>query len=69
MEARISRRVRPGCVWMPMHFAEGRANLVTNPAGDSETGTPEYKVCAVAIERIAAASQKGAASADTVMDG
>jgi formate dehydrogenase (NADP+) alpha subunit len=50
--AQISRRVRPGCVWMPMHFAEGRANLVTNPAGDSKTGTPEYKVCAVAVEKI-----------------
>jgi len=55
-EARISRRVRPGCVWMPMHFGEGRANLLTNPAGDSKTGTPEYKVCAVAIERAGAAA-------------
>ena len=46
----ISSRVRPGCVWMPMHFAEERVNLLTNDAGDAVTGTPEYKVCAVRIE-------------------
>ena len=40
-----------GCVWMPMHFAEERANLLTNDAGDAVTGTPEYKVCAVRIEQ------------------
>ncbi len=32
-----------------MHFAEERANLLTNDAGDAVTGTPEYKVCAVRI--------------------
>jgi formate dehydrogenase major subunit/formate dehydrogenase alpha subunit len=47
----ISPRVRPGCAWMPMHFAEERANLLTNDAGDAVTGTPEYKVCAVRIEQ------------------
>ena len=47
----ISPRVRPGCVWMPMHFAEERANLLTNDAGDVVTGTPEFKVCAVRIEQ------------------
>ena len=36
-----------------MHFAESRANLLTNDAGDSITGTGEYKVCAVRVERIA----------------
>ncbi len=51
-EAWISPRVRFGCIWMPMHFAESRANLLTNDAGDTVTGTGEYKVCAVAIEKI-----------------
>ncbi len=51
----VSPRVRPGCVWMPMHFAEERANLLTNDAGDAVTGTPEYKVCAVRVERMAEA--------------
>jgi len=37
---------------MPMHFAESRANLLTNDAGDSVTGTGEYKVCAIRVEKI-----------------
>lgn len=41
--------VRRGCVWMPLHFAEARANLLTNAAGDAVTGTAEYKVCAVRL--------------------
>lgn len=49
-EAWISPRVRVGCIWMPMHFAESRANLLTNDAGDSVTGTGEYKVCAVKVK-------------------
>ena len=52
-EAWVSPRVRPGCIWMPMHFAESRANLLTNDAGDSVTGTGEYKVCAVRVEKVA----------------
>ena len=48
-EALISPRMRPGCVWMPMHFADSRANLLTNDAGDAVTGTGEYKVCAVSV--------------------
>ncbi len=48
-KAWVSPRVKPGCVWMPMHFGESRANLLTNDAGDSVTGTGEYKVCAVKI--------------------
>jgi len=55
VEARawVSPRVRRGCVWMPMHFAESRANVLTNDAGDAITGTAEYKVCAVRVEAIA----------------
>lgn len=51
-EAWISPRVRPGCIWMPMHFAESRANVLTNDAGDSITGTGEYKVCAVRVDKL-----------------
>jgi formate dehydrogenase major subunit/formate dehydrogenase alpha subunit len=35
---------------MPLHFAESRANLLTNDAGDTVTQTAEYKVCAVRVE-------------------
>jgi formate dehydrogenase major subunit/formate dehydrogenase alpha subunit len=52
-EVWISPRVRRGCTWMPMHFPDSRVNLLTNDAGDSVTGTGEYKVCAVRVEKIA----------------
>ncbi len=45
----ISPRMRNGCVWMPLHFPESLTNHLTNDAGDSVTGTGEYKVCAVTI--------------------
>ena len=51
--AHFTTAVKPGVVWMPMHFAEARANLLTNDAGDPEIGTPEYKVCAVRMEKLA----------------
>ena len=50
----VSRQVRPGCIWTPLHFAEARANLVTNPAGDPITQTAEYKVCAAEVVRVEA---------------
>lgn len=49
----LSRQVRPGCLWIPLHFAEARANLLTNDAGDPVTGTAEYKVCAAEVRKIA----------------
>ncbi len=46
---RVTDRVRPGRMWMPLHFAEARANLLTVDAGDTVTGTGEYKVCAARV--------------------
>ncbi|MBI5610913.1 MAG: molybdopterin-dependent oxidoreductase [Deltaproteobacteria bacterium] len=52
----VSPRVRHGLVWMPMHnFATAtRTNLLTIDKGDPITGTAEYKVCAVRVERLGA---------------
>ncbi len=50
--ALISPRMRRGCIWMPLHFAEDSVNRLTNDAGDVVTGTGEYKVCAARIERV-----------------
>ena len=47
--AAVSKQVRKGCVWMPFHFAEARANLLTVDDGDAVTGTAEYKVCAAEV--------------------
>lgn len=48
--ARVSSRVARGRLWMPFHFAEARANLLTVDAGDAVTGTGAYKVCACRVE-------------------
>jgi len=52
-----SRRMRKGCIWMSLHFAENRANELTNDVGDPVTGTAEYKVCAARIEPMAEAAR------------
>jgi predicted molibdopterin-dependent oxidoreductase YjgC len=41
-----------GVVFMTFHFAESPANLLTNPALDPVAKIPEYKVCAVRVERL-----------------
>ena len=51
--ALVSRQVRPGSIWMPLHFPNVRANYLTTDAGDQVTGTAEYKVCAARIEPVA----------------
>jgi predicted molibdopterin-dependent oxidoreductase YjgC len=48
--AAIGNRVYPGLVWMALHFAESRVNILTNDVGDPLIGIPEYKVCAIRIE-------------------
>ena len=51
-QARISTDIRPDTVFVPFHFAdEGMVNAVTNSATDPISGMPEFKVCAVQIER------------------
>jgi formate dehydrogenase major subunit/formate dehydrogenase alpha subunit len=49
-EAHYSDRVRPGLVWMSLHFAEAKANWLTHDVGDPLIGTPEFKVSAVRVE-------------------
>ncbi len=53
----VSRRMRRGCIWMPLHFAEDPINRLTTDAGDVLTGTAEYKVCAVRIEPLSTAAK------------
>lgn len=48
--ARLTDRVPPGQVFIPFHFAEGAANVLTNSVLDPESGIPEFKVCAVRVE-------------------
>ena len=50
--ARISGRVARHQVFVPMHYREAAANLLTNPALDPYAGIPEFKVCAVKLEAV-----------------
>jgi len=50
--ARITTAIRPDTVFMPFHWpGEGRANTLTNPALDPTSRMPEFKACAVRVER------------------
>jgi len=48
----VGERVRPDTIWMPFHFAEESANLVTNDVFDPVTATAEYKCCAAVLEKL-----------------
>jgi formate dehydrogenase major subunit len=50
--ARVGRKVSQGETWMPFHFPDSPANVLTNAALDEFARIPEYKVCAVRIEKI-----------------
>ncbi|MFE9409669.1 molybdopterin oxidoreductase family protein [Streptomyces sp. NPDC006704] len=50
--ARVTAAIRSDTVFMPFHWpGEGRANNLTNPALDPVSKMPEFKACAVRVER------------------
>ena len=49
----LTEKVQPGLVFMTFHFAEACANVLTIKALDPIAKIPEYKVCAVKVERAA----------------
>lgn len=50
--ARLTGRVTPGMVFTSFHFPDAPVNKLTNPARDPVAKIPEYKVCAVRVEKI-----------------
>ena len=52
VKAKITEKSPPKVVYMTFHFAESAANLLTNTALDPVAKIPEFKVCAVRIERV-----------------
>ena len=51
--ARVTEAVRAGAVFVPfVKLEESAANFLTNSASDPVSKIPEYKVCAVRIERL-----------------
>ena len=49
--ARISEKAIEGTVFIPFHYSQAAANKLTNAAFDPTAKIPEYKVCAIRIER------------------
>jgi assimilatory nitrate reductase catalytic subunit len=59
--ARVTETIRADTVFMPFHWGgAGRANTLTNPALDPTSRMPEFKVCAVRLDRVAGRTQQEA---------
>jgi len=52
-ELKVSPKAVSGTVFIPFHYAQAAANKLTNAALDPVSGIPEYKVCAVKIDKAA----------------
>ena len=51
IELRVTEMIAPGQVFMPFHFAETNVNEVTQSAFDPISREPNYKQCAVRVEK------------------
>jgi formate dehydrogenase major subunit len=51
VKARITEDVPAGMTFIPFHFAGAPANVLTNPSFDPACKMPEFKVCAIKIEK------------------
>jgi formate dehydrogenase major subunit/formate dehydrogenase alpha subunit len=51
VKAKVTCRSQKGNVFLTFHYAKALTNLLTSEHRDPITGTPEYKVCAVKIEK------------------
>src|SRR5207247_10845793 len=51
LKARPHSRVAPGSVFIPFHFREAAANVLTIDALDPFGKIPEFKFCAVKVEK------------------
>jgi assimilatory nitrate reductase catalytic subunit len=53
--ARLTADIRSDTLFMPFHWGgDGAANRLTNPALDPHSRMPEFKLCAVRIDRVEA---------------
>lgn len=52
IEALVTPKIMKGLVFIPFHFAESAANVLTNDALDPVAKIPEYKVCSVKLEKL-----------------
>jgi formate dehydrogenase major subunit len=52
IKADLSERMERNTIFIPFHFVESAANVLTNPAFDPVAKIPEFKVCAVKIQKM-----------------
>jgi assimilatory nitrate reductase catalytic subunit len=57
VELRVTETVAPGQVFLPFHFEETNANAVTQSAFDPLSREPNYKQCAVRVEKTLASKR------------
>ncbi len=58
LKARVHDRATQGSVFIPMHFREAAANVLTSPAIDPIGKIPTFKFCAVRLTRVESSSAK-----------
>jgi len=63
LHVRVSEREGRGNVFVPFHFREAAANLLTIDEIDPMGKIPEFKFCAVRIERTGSAARHEPATA------
>ncbi|MDD3365483.1 MAG: molybdopterin dinucleotide binding domain-containing protein, partial [Syntrophomonas sp.] len=51
-QVKVTDRVLPGVIWMSFHYTATPTNALTSDHLDPITGTGEYKVAAVKIEKL-----------------
>ncbi len=52
VKARVTDRSQAGNVFLTFHHRDTLTNFLTSGVRDPITGTPEYKACAVRIEKL-----------------
>ncbi|PCR88755.1 formate dehydrogenase subunit alpha [Natrinema ejinorense] len=52
VKAQVTERVGEGTLFIPMHFATGAVNKLTQETFDPQAGIPEYKISSVRLEAL-----------------
>jgi len=52
VRAKVTERSQKGMLFLSFHHQDTLTNILTSPFRDYITGTPEYKACAVKVEKI-----------------
>ncbi|MHC4221864.1 MAG: formate dehydrogenase subunit alpha, partial [Planctomycetota bacterium] len=50
-QAKVTDQIKKGWLFMPFHFCESPANILTNDALDPTAKIPEYKVCSAKVRK------------------